>query len=66
METGRDGERQPSLKRRNIAAVTLGNGLEFYDFLTYSFFAIQIGHAFFPARNGFDSLMLSLATFGVG
>ncbi|HEX3664852.1 MAG TPA: MFS transporter [Rhizomicrobium sp.] len=66
METGRDGERQPSLKRRHVAAVMLGNGLEFYDFLTYSFFAIQIGHAFFPARGAFDSLMLSLATFGVG
>jgi MHS family citrate/tricarballylate:H+ symporter-like MFS transporter len=54
------------LKRRHIAAATLGNALEFYDFLTYSFFAIQIGHAFFPVRNGYASLMLSLAAFGAG
>jgi len=54
------------LKRRHIAAVTLGNALEFYDFLTYSFFAIQIGNAFFPSRNGYLSLMLSLATFFAG
>lgn len=54
------------LKRRHIAAVTLGNALEFYDFLTYSFFAIQIGHAFFPSHSGYLSLMLSLATFFVG
>jgi MFS family permease len=54
------------LKWRHIAAATLGNALEFYDFLTYSFFAIQIGHAFFPGRSGYASLMLSLAMFGAG
>ena len=52
--------------RRHIAAVTLGNALEFYDFLTYSFFAIQIGHAFFPSESAYGSLMGSLATFGAG
>ncbi|WP_454622282.1 MFS transporter [Bradyrhizobium cenepequi] len=40
--------------------------LEFYDFITYSFFAIQIGHTFFPAQGEYGSLMLSLATFGAG
>ncbi|WP_249793546.1 MFS transporter [Bradyrhizobium cenepequi] len=40
--------------------------LEFYDFITYSFFAIQIGHTFFPAHDEYGSLMLSLATFGAG
>ncbi|HEY3636870.1 MAG TPA: MFS transporter, partial [Rhizomicrobium sp.] len=64
MEAGSEG--QPALTGRHIAAATLGNALEFYDFLTYSFFAIQIGHAFFPSRTGYGSLMLSLATFGVG
>ena len=54
------------LKRRHIAAATIGNALEFYDFLTYAFFAIQIGHAFFPSGNAYASLMLSLATFGAG
>ena len=44
----------------------LGNGLEFYDFIVYGFFAIQIGHAFFPAHDKFSNLMLSLATFGAG
>ncbi len=55
-----------STMRRHIAAVTLGNALEFYDFLTYSFFAIQIGHCFFPSTSGYGSLMASLATFGAG
>ena len=54
------------LKSRHIAAATIGNALEFYDFLTYAFFSIQIGHAFFPAQNAYGSLMLSLATFGAG
>jgi len=49
-----------------IAAATIGNVLEFYDFITYTFFAIQIGRAFFPAQSAYGSLMLSLATFGVG
>lgn len=56
---------RPVLSRRQIAAVVAGNGLEFYDFLTYSFFAAQIGEALFP--GGRDTrLLLSLATFGVG
>ena len=54
------------LMGRATLAVTIGNMLEFYDFITYSFFAVQIGHTFFPANSQFGSLMLSLATFGVG
>lgn len=54
------------LQRRHIAAVTLGNALEFYDFLTYALFSIQIGRALFPAQSAYGSLMLSLATFGAG
>jgi MFS family permease len=53
------------LSKRQIAAVVAGNGLEFYDFLTYSFFAAQIGAALFPG-NSESKLLLSLATFGVG
>jgi MFS transporter, MHS family, citrate/tricarballylate:H+ symporter len=56
----------PDLTGRAILAVTIGNMLEFYDFITYSFFALQIGRAFFPSHNEFASLMLSLATFGAG
>src|SRR5580704_629500 len=56
----------PVLTGRAILGATIGNMLEFYDFITYSFFAIQIGHTFFPAQGQFASLMLSLATFGAG
>src|ERR1700722_3620461 len=54
------------LVSRGPLAVTIGNMLEFYDFITYSFFAIQIGRTFFPTDSRYASLMLSLATFGAG
>ncbi|HEX3431070.1 MAG TPA: MFS transporter [Rhizomicrobium sp.] len=54
------------LPTRSIAAGVAGNALEFYDFVTYTFFAVQIGHVFFPAQSAYTSLMLSLATFGAG
>jgi len=51
---------------RSILAAVIGNGLEFYDFLVYAFFAIQIGQAFFPSDDPFLSLMGSLGAFGAG
>ena len=63
---GENNLEPPKLKRRHVAAATIGNALEFYDFLTYAFFSIQIGHAFFPVQSAYGSLMLSLATFGAG
>jgi MFS transporter, MHS family, citrate/tricarballylate:H+ symporter len=66
MDAAQASQRQPALKRWHIAAVTLGNALAFYDFLTYSFFAIQIGHALFPSAGTSGSLALSLALFFVG
>jgi MFS family permease len=56
----------PPISPRQVTAAVIGNALEFYDFTTYAYFAIQIGHTFFPGRSAFESLMLSLATFGAG
>ncbi|MFT4268730.1 MAG: MFS transporter [Xenophilus sp.] len=56
----------PAVSRGVVAATVVGNALEFYDFVTYSFFAVYIGHAFFPAKTPFISLLLSVAVFGVG
>ncbi len=55
-----------SLPARQVLAVVVGNALEFYDFLTYAFFATQIGRTFFPSANAEHSLLASLATFGAG
>jgi MFS family permease len=46
--------------------VSAGNALGFYDFVTYSYFATQIGATFFPSHDKSMSLILSLATFGIG
>jgi MFS family permease len=54
------------LRRGALLAVLAGNTLEFYDFLTYSFFAVYVGRAFFPTDSEFASLLLSVATFGIG
>lgn len=51
---------------RLIAACTIGNAFEFYDFLIFSFFAATIGKLFFPVGNPTAQLMLALATYGVG
>ncbi|MFT3700400.1 MAG: MFS transporter [Kofleriaceae bacterium] len=52
--------------RGALVATLVGNTLEFYDFLTYAFLASQIGHAFFPTDSELASLLLSVATFGIG
>jgi len=51
---------------RHVAAAVIGNALECYDFIVYSYFAVQIGRAFFPTHTAFASLMLSLGAFGAG
>ncbi len=55
-----------ALPKRQVLAVVVGNGLEFYDFVTYAFFAAQIGRTFFPSETPGASLLASLATFGAG
>ncbi len=51
---------------RAAFAVGLGNALEFYDFVTFSFFALQIGRTFFPQIQPSHALLYALATFGAG
>ena len=56
----------PQITRGVVAATVAGNALEFYDFVTYAFFAVYIGKAFFPLPTPFMSLLTSIAVFGVG
>ena len=60
------GAKQRSIPARHVLAVVIGNGLEFYDFLSYAIFAVYIGRAFFPSHDASASLLLSLGTFGIG
>jgi metabolite-proton symporter len=50
----------------SVIRVSAGNFLEMYDFMVFGYYAAAIGRTFFPKGSEFASLMLSLATFGVG
>ena len=57
---------RPTLTFPQLGAVVAGNALEFYDFLTFGFFATQIGAVFFPLKDETSNLLATLAVFGVG
>src|SRR5580704_5552342 len=58
--------RERKEKIQAVLRVSSGNFLEMYDFMVFGYYAAAIGRAFFPKNSEFASLMLSLATFGVG
>ena len=51
---------------RQVTAAVIGNALEWYDFIVYGFLASIIARLFFPSDNEYASLLMALATFGVG
>ncbi|MCO7608773.1 MFS transporter [Pseudomonas chlororaphis] len=53
-------------KTRQVVAAVVGNALEWYDFIVYGFLASFIARQFFPAEDEYTSLLMALATFGVG
>ena len=59
-------ERLAGMATKTILAATLGEALEFYDFTVYGVFAVYVAHAFFPTNSEFLSLLLTVATFGIG
>ena len=59
-------QRARRIPLRHVLAVFAGNGLEFYDFLTFSYFAVYISRTFYPGDNPSTALLATLATFGAG
>jgi MFS family permease len=60
-------ESQPvNIPPKALMAVVIGNWLEFYDFIVYSFFAVQIGKAFFPVDDVWLSLLFASLVFWAG
>jgi MFS transporter, MHS family, proline/betaine transporter len=55
---------QPRLSGVIIAA-TIGNVLEWFDFLVYGFFAVTIAEVFFPLDDPTVSLLVTFGTFGL-
>ncbi|MDE2254633.1 MAG: MFS transporter [Betaproteobacteria bacterium] len=56
----------PVATRAVVAAAVAGNALEFYDFVTYAFFAVYIGNSLFPQHTAYISLLMSVGVFGIG
>jgi MHS family proline/betaine transporter-like MFS transporter len=56
---------QPPSMRRMIVAATIGNVLEWFDFVVYGFFAVTIAEVFFPAGNPTVSLLITFGAFGL-
>jgi MHS family proline/betaine transporter-like MFS transporter len=54
----------PSLTRV-IIATSVGNAMEWFDFLVYGYFAVTIAKVFFPSGDETASLLAALGTFGV-
>jgi MHS family proline/betaine transporter-like MFS transporter len=50
---------------RMIVAATIGNVLEWFDFVVYGFFAVTIAEVFFPAGNPTVSLLITFGAFGL-
>ncbi len=53
-------------RSRQVTAAVIGNALEWYDFIVYGFLSSIIARLFFPAGDEHASLLMALATFGVG
>ncbi|MFI6765194.1 MFS transporter [Streptomyces sp. NPDC050355] len=58
-----DGARPPS-RLRQLAAASVGNAVEWYDWYAYSFLAVYFAEQVFPADTG-NSLVPLLSTFAV-
>ncbi|MGO4402715.1 MFS transporter [Bosea sp. RAF48] len=57
--------RSPAMVRRAVISSVIGNGLEWYDFLVYGFFATIISQVFFPSSDPLVSALLTAATFAI-
>src|SRR5580693_381152 len=56
---------QPPSMRRMIVAATIGNVLEWFDFVVYGFFAVTIAEVFFPAGSPTVSLLITFGAYGL-
>ena len=55
-----------AVTRGVVAAAVAGNAIEFYDFVSYAYFAVYIGKSVFPTTSAYLSLLASVSVFGVG
>ncbi|HEX7908361.1 MAG TPA: MFS transporter [Paraburkholderia sp.] len=54
-----------AMVRRIVFSSSIGNALEWFDFLVYGYFATIIAKQFFPMHDEWLSTLLAIATFGI-
>ena len=52
--------------RRAVVAASVGNALEWYDFIIYALFAVYIAQNFFPGGDQSTELIKAFIAFGLG
>ncbi|MDR3099519.1 MAG: MFS transporter [Paraburkholderia sp.] len=69
MEDEQAGSEKPPLTRamvrRIVFSSSIGNALEWFDFLVYGYFAPVIAKQFFPVHDEWLSTLLAIGTFGI-
>lgn len=63
---GTGPEKKKNSSVRAVAAASIGNALEWYDFSLYAFFAVYISHNFFADGNDTVQLIKTFIAFGLG
>ena len=66
LEQRQEDENAISSQRRLVIAGLVGNVLEWYDFSVYGYFAVSIGHHFFPSADPTTSLLAAFGVFAAG
>ncbi len=54
-----------AMVRRIVFSSSIGNALEWFDFLVYGYFAPVIAKQFFPVHDEWLSTLLAIGTFGI-
>ena len=59
------GAAPPTTLKKVIVAATIGNVLEWFDFVVYGFLAVTISQVFFPTGDPTVSLLVTFGAFGL-
>ena len=64
-DTAVSGAVPPTTLKRAVVAATIGNVLEWFDFVIYGFLAVTISQVFFPTGDPTVSLLVTFGAFGL-
>ena len=56
---------EAATRRKAVVAATIGNFVEWYDFIIYGYLATVIAAQFFPSQDPLAGILATFAVFGV-